>query len=217
MVQEVMMSTPATRFLQQENSRLKRENESLKQKNLDLQHYLDLIRELYWVNQQMAFAEDPLDVLDQMLQKVMTVVGARDSSLSCLDEETDELVFVLVQGDLRDQLPGFRFNSEAGISGWVVSNQKPIIVNNPRQDWRFSLEVDQEFNFSTRSIVSMPVLLGDRPLGVINLVNKQDNEFTEADITLLLSLHQIAVAAIQSITTLPAPRQREEMDDLFGA
>lgn len=190
------MSTSATRFLQQENIRLRKENETLQQKNNTLHRYLDVVKELYWFDQQIATEKTPLDVLDQLLYKVIDVIGANDGSLSCLDEETGELVFVFVHGDLREQLPGYRISSEVGIGGWVVDNHKPIIVNNPRQDWRFSYEIDQEFSFSTRSVMSVPVMAQDKTIGVIALVNKHDNQFIESDVALILALSQVAARVL---------------------
>jgi GAF domain-containing protein len=192
------MNESATRFLQQENIRLQKENEALQRKNRSLYRYLDMIKELYWFNQQIVSEENPLDVFDQLLYKAISVVDANDGSLSYLDEETKELVFVLVHGDLREQLPGYRIKSDVGIAGWVVSNQKPIIINNPRQDWRFSLDVDQDFSFFTRSIASVPVIARDTPIGAIQLVNKRDNEFTEADVALLLVLSQVAAKVLEA-------------------
>lgn len=113
--------------------------------------------------------------------------------------ETDELVFVLVHGSLGQQLRGFRIKSDAGIAGRVVGNHESIIVNNPRQDWRFSLEVDREFGFSTRSIVSVPLMSQDRLIGVIQLLNKHDGQFTGADVALLLVLGQVAVTVLEAV------------------
>jgi GAF domain-containing protein len=210
------MNASATRFLQQENIRLQKKNEVLQQKNQSLYRYLDMVRELYWFNQQIASEENPLDVFDQLLYKVISVVGANDGSLSYLDEETGELVFVLVHGDLREQLPGYRIRSDVGIAGWVVSNQKPIIVNNPRQDWRFSLDVDQDFSFFTRSIASVPVIAKDTPIGAIQLVNKRDNEFTEADVALLLVLSQVAAKVLAAQPPQLAVRTYEEIGNPPG-
>jgi GAF domain-containing protein len=211
-----MNTSPTTRFLQQENIRLQKENEILQQKNQTLRRYLDMVKELYWFNQQIASEENPVDVLDQLLYKVRSVIGANDGSLSYLDEETSELVFLLVHGDLREQLPGYRIKNDVGIAGWVVSNQKPIIVNNPRQDWRFSLDVDQDFSFFTRSIASVPVIARDRPIGVIQLVNKRDNEFTEADVALLLVLSQIAAKALEAQPPQLEVRVYEEIESPPG-
>jgi GAF domain-containing protein len=210
------MNESATRFLQQENIRLQKEIEALQRKNRSLYRYLDMIKELYWFNQQIVSEENPLDVFDQLLYKAISVVDANDGSLSYLDEETKELVFVLVHGDLREQLPGYRIKSDVGIAGWVVSNQKPIIVNNPRQDWRFSLDVDQDFSFFTRSIASVPVIARDMPIGAIQLVNKRDNEFTEADVALLLVLSQVAAKVLETQPPQLEVRTYDEIENPPG-
>ena len=210
------MDASATRFLQQENIRLQKENEALQRKNRSLYRYLDMIKELYWFNQQIVSEENPLDVFDQLLYKAISVVDANDGSLSYLDEETKELVFVLVHGDLREQLPGYRIKSDVGIAGWVVSNQKPIIINNPRQDWRFSLDVDQDFSFFTRSIASVPVIARDTPIGAIQLVNKRDNEFTEADVALLLVLSQVAAKVLEAQPPQLEVRTYDEIENPPG-
>ena len=211
------MSTSTTRFLQQEHSRLQKENETLKQKNAALQRYLTMVEELYWKNQALSADNHPLEELDTLLGKIIQVVGAADGSIAWLDEANEELVFMLVHGNLREQLPGFRFKSNAGIAGWVVENQKPIIVNNPRQDWRFSMEVDEGFSFSTRSIVSVPVLVDRHPAGVISLVNKADNAFTPADVALLLIFNQVAATVLQLLPTeLKAPQPQQLDETLFG-
>jgi GAF domain-containing protein len=210
------MDTSAVRFLQQENSRLLKENEALKQKIHTLRRTMDMVAEIYRVNQEIAWAENPLQVLDDLLGRVIEVIGAKDGSVSRLDAEAGELVFVLVHGALRNQLPDYRFKSDVGVAGWVVSNEKPIIVNQPRQDWRFSLEVDQEFSFLTRSIVCVPVLVGHQAIGVIELLNKDDNEFTEADVTLLMVLSQVAAAILQLMPLQPPSLRREVGDTLFG-
>lgn len=210
------MDTSATRFLQQENSRLLKENEALKQKNSALQRYLDKVAEIYRVNQEIAWVEDSLTVLDNLLGQVIEIIGVSDGSISRLDSDSGELEFVLVHGDLREQLPGYRLQSDAGVAGWVIGNEKPIIVNSPRQDWRFSLTVDQEFSFFTRSIACVPIVAGHKAIGVIELLNKSNNDFTEADIALLLILSQVAAAVLQTLPPQPIANRLEIGDTLFG-
>lgn len=211
------MSESTTRFLQQENSRLQQELETLNRKNIALIRHLNMVEELYWVAHGITAEENPLAVLDDLLGQAMAVVGAADGSILCQNDDTGELVFMLVQGGLRGQLPGFRLKSGSGISGWVVENLKPIIVNNPRQDWRFSLEVDEEFGFLSRSVMQVPVLADGRAAGVISLVNKVDDNFTPADVALLLVLSQITATVLQIIPPeLKAPQMQQVDDDLFG-
>jgi GAF domain-containing protein len=127
----------------------------------------------------------------------MAVIKAEDGSLLLLDEETNELVFVLVHGDIKNELRGYRIANNMGVAGWVATHQKPLIVNNPAQDSRFSHQIDSAFNFSTQSIVAVPMTNRNKLIGVIELLNKRDNEqFSEADVTLLSILGQVAATAL---------------------
>ena len=191
------MSKSATRFLQQENIRFKKEIEDLQRENQTLYNYLEAVKELYWATQHISYEDNLIYALNQLLFQVMSVIGASDGSLSRLDKDTGELVFVLAHGDLSQQLPGFRMQSDTGIAGWVVENRQPIIVNDPRQDWRFSELVDEEFSFFTNSIVTVPIMRRDRFLGVIQLLNKQYTGFTEADVSVLLVLGLVAGIVIE--------------------
>ncbi len=196
--------------LEQENSRLKEANKALEQENQSLHRYLDTVKELYWASQKITSAQNLLYELNQLLYKVMGVVGAKDGSISRLDEETGELIFVLVHGELGQQLPDYRIKSDTGIAGWVTTNRKPIIVNDPRQDPRFSQIVDQEFGFFTNSIVSVPVMSRDKLIGIIQLLNKHNNKFTETDVALLLILGQVTVIIFEEIQSWPETEESEQ-------
>jgi GAF domain-containing protein len=74
------------------------------------------------------------------------------------------------------------------------------VVNTPRQDRRFSHQVDTEFDFSTNSLVAVPLATPANVIGVIELLNKRDGqEFAETDVTLLLILAQIAASVLQQL------------------
>ena len=195
-----MSGSSATRFLQQENIRLKKEVEMLSQRLGHLEQYFEMIKRMYWLDRQINSHEAPLELLNQLLEQVISAIGARDGSISLLDETAGELMFVLVHGQLTNRLRGFRIKSDAGIAGWVVENKEPIIVNNPRQDWRFSLRVDEEFGFLTQSIASVPVMGPERLRGVIQLLNKPQPGFSESDIGLLLVLSQMAARVLDRIS-----------------
>jgi GAF domain-containing protein len=185
------MTSSTMRFLQQESLRLNKELEALKQQNSRLEHYLDTVKAVYWTGLAITSADEPVETLSQLLLDVINVIGADDGSISRLDQEAGELVFVMVHGELRQRLAGYRMKSDVGTAGWVVENQEPLIVNYPRQDWRFSGVVDEEFGFLTRSIMSVPILAEGRLVGVIQLLNKH-GEFNESDVALVLTLSQVA-------------------------
>jgi sigma-B regulation protein RsbU (phosphoserine phosphatase) len=196
--------------LQQETTHLEERRQALEQENQTLHRYLKMIKELYWASQEIAFKRNLLYALNQLLYKVMVVVGAKDASLSRFDEAAGELVFILVHGELGHRLPDYRLKSNIGIAGWVVSNRKSIIVNNPQEDPRFSKIIDEEFGFFTSSIVSVPIMNQGQLMGVIQLLNKPGNEFTEADVALLLSLGQVTALVFEEMKSRPEAGEEED-------
>lgn len=198
---EVAPNTSALRFLQQENARLMEANKILREESQLLHRYIEALKDLYWATQRITSEENLLTLLDQILYNAMGVLHAEDGSLLLFDEETNELVFVLVHGDIRNQLRGYRIDGDAGIAGWVATHREPLIANNPRQDVRFSLEIDEEFSFVTRSILGVPMIARGKLIGVIELLNKRDGLFADADATLLLILAQVAAIALEETRT----------------
>ncbi|MBE7470382.1 MAG: hypothetical protein DPW09_32105 [Anaerolineae bacterium] len=196
-----MENTSALRFLQQENARLQEENKALREDSLAFRHYMEALKDLYRATQQITSEENLFALLDQILYNALSVLRAEDGSLLLLDEETNELAFVLVHGDIRNELRGYRIKADTGIAGWVARQREPLIVNNPRQDGRFSLDIDEEFSFVTRSILCVPMMARGKLIGVIELLNKRDDEFTEADATMLLILGQVAAIALEEMQT----------------
>lgn len=196
-----MENTSALRFLQQENARLQDENKALREDSLAFRRYMEALKDLYGATQQITSEENLFALLDQILYNALSVLRAEDGSLLLLDEETNELAFVLVHGDIRNELRGYRIKSDTGIAGWVARHREPLIVNNPRQDGRFSLDIDEEFSFVTRSILCVPMMARGKLIGVIELLNKRDDEFTEADATMLLILGQVAAIALEEMQT----------------
>jgi GAF domain-containing protein len=195
------MSDAPLRYLQQENSRLQEENKGLREENSALREQLRAVGELNAALQRLESTETPLNLLDELLHKTMEVIGATDGSISRLDHFSGELEFVLVHGEIWRELRGYRIKASTGIAGWVVNESEPLIVNNPRQDWRFSLEVDQEFGFVTRSIVCVPIIAHDQLIGVIELLNKSSGAFNETDLAVLAMLSQVAAKILTAVPT----------------
>ncbi len=204
------MSAQVIRFLQQESARLQKENQALQDQVQTLYNYIDILVELHWTAQQMANAEEPLNLLSQCMDNTIQAIGASDGSLSCLDPRTDELVFVVVRGRLQKTLPGRRIKSDVGVTGWVMENGDVVVVNEPRQDWRFSRKVDDEFSFLTRSIICAPVMRDGKPSGVVELLNKEPQKFNQTDAVVLTVLCDVAAATLKKIES----RQMKEPSDV---
>jgi GAF domain-containing protein len=194
------MSTQVTRFLQQENQRLQDENRRLRDEVMALRDYLAGLRSLQRAAETIAAEKDPLVLLDKILYSALTVVDCADGSVLLLDRETDELVFAVVHGAVAQALRGHRIPADQGIAGWVANHKEPQIVNNVAADQRFYRSVDETFHFTTYSLLCVPMTSRGKVLGVIEVLNKfNQQDFTGADEDLLSTLASIAATAIERL------------------
>ena len=147
------------------------------------------------------------------MYSALTVIDAADGSILLMDEDANELVFVVVHGELGTSLPGHRIPADAGIAGWVATHQEPQIVNNVRGDKRFFGEIDETFQFDTVGLLCVPMVMHGKVLGVIEVLNKfSRQDFSEADVDLMAILAFIAASAIDRLQSEPADRVAESAD-----
>jgi GAF domain-containing protein len=193
-------STSTLRFLQNENRRLREENESLREEVLALREYMKALRALHQATQTITAEQQLEPLLARILHAALRVMDAADGSLALLDESTGQLVFAVVLGELRTALQGYRIDQNMGIAGWVATHGEPVIVNNARQDGRFSPFVDDSFGFRTNALICVPLFVEGRVIGVIEVLNRFSGEdFTDTDLDLLTILASIAAVAIDKV------------------
>ena len=201
--------THLVRFLQQESSRLQDENQLLSDEVHALRRYIRTLQDLQKTVQYFTPEQDVLALLDKTLGYALELLDTTDGSLMLIDEESDELVFVLVHGAVHETLPGHRFDRRQGIAGWVAEHREPAIVNNVRLDARFLPELDERSGFVTQSLVAVPLVARGRVLGVIEVLNKRSGEdFTDDDASLLSILATLAASALDYAAS--APMETEE-------
>lgn len=184
-------------FLQQENVRLNNENEHLQNEVVRLRLILRNLGALQNTIAHINMRTDVMELLNQIMKSALESIGADDGSLLLLDEESNELVFVIVHGAVRAQLSGHRIPVGEGIAGWVAQFRQPVIVSNAQLDQRFSPRVDKSFNFKTRSVLCVPILHDADLKGVIQVLNKSNRkEFNDTDLMILNLVAQLAGNAI---------------------
>lgn len=185
------------RFVQVENVRLQQENEELREENIRLRSILNGLQALQSASGKIDEKTNVLRLLDRVLQLGLISINSENGSLLVVDEDTSELVFVVVHGTVRESLRGYRIPAGQGVAGWVAETGESVVLDNARQDPRFSFEVDQSFDFYTRSLICTPIIYNERVLGVIQALNKQGDEpFEHADIALLGVVGQMAAVAM---------------------
>ena len=141
--------------------------------------------------------------LETLLQLIMTsaaeLLDAETSSLLLVDEQTDDLVFEVVAGGPAEDLSKRRVPRGEGIAGWVVAENRQIIIDDASSDSRIYRDVGQSTGFTTRNLVAVPLVAKDRTLGVVEVLNKHgDERFDDTDVEVAEALASLAAVAIEN-------------------
>lgn len=187
--------------LRAELSRLQEENRQLKEAMSARRRFIDSLQGLMDAVDQPPGSSEIIETLDDVLTRYLEAINARDGSLLVLDESTGELIFVLVKGDVpKRELLWRRVPRGYGIAGWVVENRTATVVNNTEWDGRFFDWIDDEFKFKTKSVLAAPIMGGGEVIGVVEALNKVDEEhFTTSDQTRLALLCRLAGEVLYSM------------------
>ncbi len=136
--------------------------------------------------------------IDELLGFCLAEINRRlnvgHSSVMLVDEKRKELLVKACRGYRSSQILGKTQKIGEGVSGRVVKDKKPILVQDIRQDGRFNR--NERLNYKTKSFVSVPLVFGERALGVINVIDKIAGEdFCESDVNLLCTIaNQVSIA-----------------------
>ena len=170
-----------------EVAQLEIENAALREEILSLRQFIDSMQNLMEAVEQPLPEAELMELLSEVLRNALQTIGASDGSLLVLDEDSDELVFVITHGETaKKQLAWQRLPPGEGIAGWVAKNRRATIVNDAQADDRFYPAMDLELGFKTLSVLAAPIIGGGRVLGVIEMLNKKkDKLFSVGDQTLL--------------------------------
>jgi signal transduction histidine kinase len=136
------------------------------------------------------------DVLDHAMKWAEEFMDAEASSVYELNKERDEIFIRLARGEKREPVRGIRLSVGEGIAGWVVKTGRPVVSQDVRKDKRFSDKFDKKTGFKTISMICVPLIAKDEPIGALQVINKKSKKpFTQADFRLLTGMaQQIAVA-----------------------
>ena len=142
----------------------------------------------------LAADESYASLLQSIVEVARSIFAARASSITLLDEETDELVFEAVAGEGADTLVGRRIPSSTGIAGWTLITRQPLVLDDLAEDPRFARDVAEGTGYVPQGLMSVPLLSEERALGVLQVLDRQ-TAFTLAEMELLgLFGNQAAIA-----------------------
>ena len=136
------------------------------------------------------------DVLEHAMKWAQEFMDAEASSVYELDRPKNELFIRMARGEKKDSLKGIRIKVGEGIAGWVAQTARAVVSQDVSKDKRFSTKYDEKTGFKTRSVICVPLISKDEPIGVLQVINKKDGRpFSNSDFKLLTGMaQQVAIA-----------------------
>jgi len=158
-----------------------------------------LIGELIRVSQLINSTIDIQDLLESIMSSAKLVLRTEGSSLMLIDEKTNELFFNIITGEKEKELREIRVPIGKGIAGLVAQDKKPIIVNDAQLDDRVYKAVDEKAGFITRNLIACPLVIRDKVIGVLEVINTIGRkEFSEDELNLFKTFSEEAAIAIHN-------------------
>ncbi len=139
-------------------------------------------------------------LLQSIVETAARIFNAAAASILLVNEKEGVLVFRVAYGASDRNLVGSKFPMDKGIAGYVAMTGQPLAISNVRQDPRFNKDFAKSTGYIPASILAVPLLSGERVIGVMEILDKIDaSSFGVQDMELLsMFARQAAIAIDQS-------------------
>jgi signal transduction histidine kinase len=158
------------------------------------------------------------ELLSFLMDSAAQITESEAASVLLWDETRRELYIAATTTNSADlNLVGQRVPLDS-IAGMVMETQEILQVDDVHTDPRHYRKLDTTKGFETRSILGVPLSAKDRPIGVLEVLNKHHLPWTEEDRDYLSILAAQAAVAIESARLVEklqqANRELSELDKL---
>jgi GAF domain-containing protein len=151
---------------------------------------------------------DPQDLMLQAVELIKSRFGFYQASVFALDETGNWANLVASTGEAGRTLLAQHFRlavGSASIIGWVTSNRILRVSQDIEKDpFYFRIPILSE----TQSEVAVPLIVGNRLLGVLDIQSRRTNAFTEDDIQAIRAIGDELAIAIDSARLLRETQQQ---------
>lgn len=149
-------------------------------------------------------------LLAHILESAMRIVVGEAASILLVDSNKQILRFEVALGPKGLDAKKSVVKMDEGIAGWVVKNNRSLIVNDAENDPRYCPNVQLSTGYKTRNMLAVPMRVKDECIGVIEILNKQgETGFTLSDLEVLEILANQAAIAYHNASYLQ--RSRDEI------
>ena len=146
-------------------------------------------------------------VIELIVHECVNHLNVEQGAIMLLDQtETDEKFHTIIR-EVETETDIVPYHFGVQLSGWMIKNQKPLLINDIANDDRFTNLSDGEFPIN--SILSAPLKTKGKLIGVLNVFNKMSEDGFTLDDQRILS-----IIATQSAQVVENARLYDEEQSL---
>ena len=139
------------------------------------------------------------DVFENILWQMITVVKAEAGTLWIVDKENEEVVATAAHGVASAKILNVRMQKGEGIVGKVITSGNAELIEDVTKHPHWAQRVDDSIQFVTKSMITVPLIAKGHVLGALQLINKKETAFFNAeDISLAVTLANQSALAIHN-------------------
>ena len=156
----------------------------------------DALLALLQVGRTIAIETNIDTLLTTIARQIQQALGADRCTVFLLDDTTNELWSKVALGL---EMQEIRFKANKGLAGHVAMTGETVNINNAYENEYFNKDIDQQTGYKTRNILCMPIRnLSHQIVGVFQVLNKINGDFTQKDEDLLIAIGSSAGIAIEN-------------------
>ncbi len=163
--------------------------------------------------------EDSQQVLDSLVKLVTGTMGVANCSLMLIDPATNTLQIKASQGLDENIARSYRGKIGEGIAGWVAARGEALLIPDIDKDPRFPTRpAEGRERYQTRSLLSVPLVLSEQVVGVLNVNNKiEGGSFEPSDQAVLQVVARFVTSALEKAQMREIVAQKERLDSELQA
>ncbi len=140
-------------------------------------------------------------LLQKIVDSAVSLLDCRICSLMLFEDDKQHLRIRYAVGLPEEVVEKASAVVGQGVTGWVAERGQPLLIEDITRDERFQARQKGKAKgkYSTRSLLSVPLLIGTEVVGVLNVNNKRNNAvFTHHDLGNLTMLASQAAVSIEN-------------------
>ncbi len=162
---------------------------------INLRKKINDLKILYEISQTISAILDYKELMSKIMDVTVKVLEAEKGSIMLFDDESEMLTIEASYGLPTDIKRDTFINPNKGIVAWVLRTGKPLLIYDTMKEAGFEKMKGRKVESGT--LLSAPLKVKDKILGVINISKSIPNTYTESDKELFTAIVLQAAIAIE--------------------